>query len=116
MQATELSKIVTETLDDNKAVDIRCIEVTELTDVADYFVICSATSNRHAKALADKVIESAKQREVRPLGVEGEESAEWILIDLADVIVHIMLADAREFYSLEKLWTVAEAHREKQAS
>ena len=113
MQPEQLKDLILATLEDNKGIDITDIDISELTDIANYFVICSATSTRHAKTLADKVVEASKNNQVRPFGIEGEEDCEWVLIDLSDVVVHIMLPKTREFYSLEKLWTVTEATRSK---
>ena len=100
-------------LDEHKALDISNIDVTTLTDVTDYLIICSATSTRHAKALADKLIRAMKKQGVKPLGLEGEDQGEWILADLQDVVVHIMLPEVREFYDLEKLWSMTEEMRQK---
>ncbi len=113
MNSNELTKLVLFTLEDNKAIDVAQLDVRELTDVVDNMIICTATSSRHASSMADKVIQAAKAAGVRPLGVEGEKQGEWVLIDLIDVIVHIMQADTREFYSLEKLWSMAETVRNK---
>ena len=111
MNTEELAKVVVKTLDDNKAIEIKVLDVSELTNITDRMIICSATSTRHAKTLADKVVRQSKEFGLRPLGVEGEDQAEWILIDLQDVIVHIMLPETRDFYSLEKLWSMAETAR-----
>lgn len=105
---TQLSKLVIDTLDNNKALQIIEIDVTSLTDVTDRMIICSATSKRHAAALADHVVMQAKAHGQQPLGTEGEKEAEWILIDLTTVVVNIMLPEVRQFYSLEKLWRVSE--------
>ena len=109
MKSGELAKIIIDTLNKHKGLQISDLDVTALTDLADRVVICSATSKRHASALANKAIRRAKEIGVCPLGVEGDNEAEWILIDLYDVIVHIMLLEVRNFYSLEKLWDVAES-------
>jgi ribosome-associated protein len=109
MTTKQISKLVIETLDNNKALQITEIDVTSLTDVTDRMIICSATSKRHATGLADHVITQAKSHGQQPLGIEGEKEAEWILIDLNNVVVNIMLPEVREFYSLEKLWHVTEA-------
>jgi ribosome-associated protein len=101
-----LEKIVVDALDDLKAQDVHVIDVRGKTSVTDVMVIASGTSNRHVKALADNVIEEARKHGVRPLGVEGEDAAEWILVDLGDVVVHVMLPRVRDFYNLEKLWAV----------
>ncbi|ACJ18746.1 ribosome silencing factor [Coxiella burnetii] len=113
MKSAELANLVINTLDEHKALQITDLDVTALTDLMDRMIVCSATSKRHASALADKVIRRAKENGIRPLGVEGEAEAEWILIDLYDVIVHIMLPEVRDFYSLEKLWSVTETARQQ---
>ena len=101
-----LLEIVLAALDDMKGVDVRVIDVRGLTSITDRMVIVSGTSTRHVKALADNVVLHAKQHGFKPLGVEGENSAEWVLVDLADVVVHVMMPEIREFYALEKLWSV----------
>jgi len=101
-----LLEIVLAALDDMKGVDVRVIDVRGLTSITDRMVIVSGTSTRHVKALADNVVLHAKQHGFKPLGVEGENSAEWVLVDLADVVVHIMMPEIRDFYALEKLWSV----------
>ena len=113
MKSAELVNLMINTLDEHKALQITDLDVTTLTDLMDRMIVCSATSKRHASALADKVIRRAKENGIRPLGVEGEAKAEWILIDLYDVIVHIMLPEVRDFYSLEKLWSVTETARQQ---
>ena len=99
-----LSQIVVNALDDLKAVDIHIINVRGKLDITDVMIIASGTSNRHVKALANSVIVEAKNRGITPLGTEGEREAEWVLVDLGDVVVHIMLPSVREFYGLERLW------------
>ncbi len=91
-----------------KAKDIVEIDVRGKSSVADYMVIASGTSTRHVKSSANEVVKFAKQLDVMPLGVEGEREAEWVLVDLGDVIVHVMLPRVREFYALERLWTVGD--------
>lgn len=95
-------------LDELKAKDVREIDVRGKTSIADLLVIASGTSARHVKSIADEVVKFAKQAGVMPLGVEGEQEAEWVLVDLGDVIVHVMLPRIREFYGLERLWTVGD--------
>lgn len=104
-----LRKSVLDALDDLKAKDIREIDVRGKTSIADLLVIASGTSARHVKSIADEVVKFAKKAGVMPLGVEGEQEAEWVLVDLGDVIVHVMLPRIREFYGLERLWTVGDS-------
>ncbi|WJW74878.1 ribosome silencing factor [Thiohalobacter sp. IOR34] len=102
----QLKALVVEALEALKAQDICVLEVGEFTSVADYMIIASGSSDRHVKALADNVVEKAKQAGVPPLGVEGEAGSEWVLVDLGDVIVHVMRPQTRAFYNLEKLWSM----------
>lgn len=106
LQCAELLALVMDALEDLKGVDIKVIDVSELTSITDRMVVVSGTSTRHVKALADNVALKAKQAGNPALGVEGELAAEWILIDLGDVVVHVMMPAVREFYALEKLWSV----------
>lgn len=99
------------TLDENKAIDINDIDVSSLTSLTDRIIVCSATSTRHAVALADKLVRAMREQNVRPLGVEGEDPGEWVLIDFVNIVVHIMLPSTREFYDLEKLWRTTERFR-----
>ena len=108
MKSIELANLVVDVLDEHKALQIANLDVTALTNLMDRMIICSSISQRHANALAGKVIRRVKVNGIRPLSVEGESEAKWILIDLHDVIVHIMLPEIRGFYSLEKLWSVTE--------
>jgi ribosome-associated protein len=105
-------KVVETALDDLKAVNVRVLDVRKLTDVADTMIIASGNSDRHVRSIADRVISDAKKAGYRPMGVEGERDGEWVLVDLQDVIVHIMLPRIREFYRLENLWDVSAARRE----
>ncbi len=109
MNSEQLSDLVIEALDDIKARDIVKLDVRDMTTVTDYMIIASGTSNRHVKALVDNVTEKAKEAGHRPIGVEGEEGSEWVLLDLQDALVHVMLPKVREFYNLEKLWSIAPA-------
>ncbi|HAK16323.1 MAG TPA: ribosome silencing factor [Acinetobacter junii] len=102
-------KVVHEALADVKAKDILELDVSSISNVADAIVIASGTSTRHVKALADNVADEARKAGFRPLGVEGERDAEWILIDLGYVVVHVMLPTARKFYDLESLWRAPES-------
>jgi ribosome-associated protein len=107
-----LRKHVIDALEDLKAKDIREIDVRGKTSIADLLVIASGTSARHVKSIADEVTKFAKKAGVMPLGVEGETEGEWVLVDLGDVIVHVMLPRIREFYGLERLWTVGDHEHE----
>jgi len=103
-----LRALVLAALDDLKAKDVQEIDVRDKSSVADLLVIASGTSSRHVKSIADEVVKKAKQAGLPPLGVEGQREAEWVLVDLGDVIVHVMLPRTREFYGLERLWTVGD--------
>jgi len=104
--ADALRRAVMTALEDLKAEDIVEMDVHDKTSVTDYVVIASGTSNRHVKSIADNVVTEAKQAGYRPLGVEGEDEAEWVLVDLGDVVVHVMQPKVRNFYDLESLWQV----------
>jgi ribosome-associated protein len=100
--------LVQAALDDMKAVNIRTLDVRGLTDITDTMIIASGNSDRHVRSIADRVVQSAKAAGFRPFGVEGARDGEWALVDLHDVIVHVMLPRVREFYGLERLWGTAE--------
>lgn len=104
--------VVENALDEMKAVNVRVLPVNKLTDITDTMIIASGNSDRHVRSIADRVVEHAKKAGFRPMGVEGERDGEWVLVDLQDVIVHIMLPKVREFYRLESLWDVSAARRE----
>ena len=106
MNSEKLSDLVVDALDDVKAQDIVKLDVRDMTTVTDFMIIASGTSSRHVKALVDKVAEKAKEAGHRPIGVEGEEAGEWVLLDLQDILVHVMLPKVREFYNLEKPWSI----------
>ena len=103
-RASPLQDVVTAALDDMKAVNVKVLDVRGLTDIADTMIIASGNSDRHVKSIADRVVERAKESGFRPLGKEGERDGEWVLVDLQDIIVHVMLPRVREFYGLERLW------------
>lgn len=101
-----LDQIVAGALDDLKALDVQTLDVRHLTTVTDTMVVASGRSDRHVRAIAGAVVEQCKKAGFRPIGVEGERSGEWVLVDLAYLVVHVMLPRVREFYNLEKLWNM----------
>ena len=105
MRASSLRDLIVTVLEDGKGQDILALDVSKLTSIADYMVLVSGTSSRHVKALVDQVQEAAKIAGEPARGVEGRESYAWVLLDLGDVIVHVMQKNAREFYELERLWS-----------
>ncbi len=107
----QLHQLVLSTLEELKAVDIKSVDVTGLSPLTDHFVVASGNSTRHVKSMADKLVQAAKAQGVQPLGVEGEREAQWILVDLNDIIVHLMLPQARAFYNIEKLWEASSEQR-----
>lgn len=115
MNSEELVKLAIFALEDVKAQDITSIDVRDKTSVTDYMVIATGSSSRHVKSLADNVLEKVKEQGVRPLGSEGMDSGEWALLDLGDVVVHVMQAATRQFYDLERLWQGAEQSRAQHA-
>ena len=105
MRPRELRDLVIEAIADRRGRDVVVLEVAELTDVTDYMVLVTGTSRRHVRALVDAVHDAAKRRSAQILGMEGTATGEWVLIDLADVVVHVMQTDTRAFYDLERLWS-----------
>jgi ribosome silencing factor RsfS/YbeB/iojap len=106
--ADRLRSLVLAALDDLKARDVREVDVRGKSSVTDLLVVASGTSSRHVKSIADEVVKKAKQAGLPPIGVEGQREAEWVLVDLGDIVVHVMLPRTREFYGLERLWTVGD--------
>lgn len=106
MTSQELSELIVNALEEVKAKDIVVLDVSDMTTVTDYMVVASGTSNRHVKSLIDAVMEKAKAAGRPAVGMEGEEGSEWVLLDLQDALVHVMLPRVREFYNLEKLWSL----------
>lgn len=107
----ELRDLAVAVLEDAKAQDIQVIDLSERSSFADYMVIASGTSSRQVKSMSDRLVQRAKASGLKPLGVEGAAGAEWILVDLADVVVHLMQPQTRAFYNLEKLWSAPPATR-----
>jgi len=105
MNLEKLAELIIETLEDNKATNILTLDVRELTSVTDLMIIASGTSSKQVTAIAEKLIEKAKKNNVPPYGSEGKEYGEWVLVDLGDIIVHIMHPTTRAHYQLEKLWS-----------
>ena len=109
---SDVVRVVEGALDEMKAVQVKVLDVRQLTDIADTLVIASGNSDRHVRSIAERVVEHAKKAGFRPMGVEGQRDGEWVLVDLQDVIVHIMLPRVRELYRLENLWDVSAARRD----
>ncbi|MFD1218317.1 MULTISPECIES: ribosome silencing factor [Microbulbifer] len=103
---TDIKKIAVNALEDLKGKDIVALDVSELSDVMDTLIICTGTSTRQVKSLANNVVEDVKEAGVRAIGVEGMEQGEWVLVDYGDVVIHVMQAETRSFYDLEKLWSM----------
>lgn len=115
MNETEkLQQLAIEALEDLKAIDLVVIDVRGLTTIADTMIICSGRSNRHVKSLAENVVSKAKEQKLKYIRMEGEKEAEWIIVDLADVVIHVMQPASREFYNLEDLWEPVKEMRENQ--
>lgn len=104
MQSNEMKQLVLDALDQLKADNVNVLDVSKRTSVTDYMVIASGTSSRHVKSLADNVISEIKQHGGKPLGIEGGDSSDWVLVDLGEVVVHVMMPATRSFYDLERFW------------
>jgi ribosome-associated protein len=104
MDSKQLTKLVIDALEDIKGIDIRSLDVRDKTTITDVMVIASGNSNRQVKALVDSVVSRCKEHDVQPIGIEGVDAGEWALIDLGDVVVHVMQPAIRDFYNIEKLW------------
>lgn len=109
----ELKDLVIRALEDVKGQEIVCMDVSELTDITDFMVVVSGSTNRQVKALVNNVVEDARKTGVKPIGVEGQEQGDWVLVDLADVIVHVMLPKVRQYYDLERLWSMTPTKSEE---
>ena len=110
-----LKSVVIDALADMKALEVKVLDVRGLTDIADFMVIASGTSDRHVRSVAQRVVERTKEAGFRPHGVEGRQDSDWVLIDLNEMIVHVMLPRVREFYGLEKLWDMTTTKRAARA-
>lgn len=113
MKSEQLRDLVINALDDLKGIDIVSIDVRSLTPITDYMVICTGRSTRHVKGLAENVATAAKEKKVSFIRTEGGPESEWILVDLGDIVVHVMLASTRAFYALEDLWEPIKELREQ---
>lgn len=107
MRATQLRKLLLDALDDAKARDPVVLDVRKIAVFTDYMIIVTGTSNRHVTAVADNVIRKLRDQGRRPSGVEGMEGGDWVLLDFGEIVVHVMRAQTRDFYNLEKLWSEA---------
>ena len=105
VQGTELKDFVLDKIDDLKAKNVVVLDVKQQSSITDTMIICTGTSKTHVRAIGEHVIVEAKKPREQPLGVEGRESSEWVLVDLGDVILHVMQEQTREYYQLEKLWS-----------
>lgn len=108
MTPDQIRQLAVDALEEMKAVNLTVLDVSRLTTITDYMIVASGTSDRHIRSLVNSVIDKAAEHGLRPIGVEGEQQAQWALVDLGDIVVHVMLPDVREFYQLEKLWSFGE--------
>ncbi len=104
LESTELKNFVVDKIDDMKGRDIIELDVQGKSSITDLLIICSGNSKRHVMSIADNLVVEAKQAGHIPLSVEGKDTGEWVLVDLGDIIVHVMQDETRDFYQLEKLW------------
>jgi ribosome-associated protein len=116
MRTEQMQALVVEALNNLKAIDLVTIDVHEITTITDTMIICSGSSNRHVKSLAENVVKQAKEHGLNYIKTEGEQEGEWIVVDLADVVVHIMLPTVRTFYNLEDLWEPIQTMREQRVN
>ncbi len=104
MESNRILQAIIEAIGNAKGLNISVLDVRDMTDISDYMVIVTGSSNRHVKSIMNTVLRELRELELKPLGMEGEQYSQWILLDYTDVLVHIMLAETREFYNLERLW------------
>ena len=112
MKAEDLRDLALKIIDEMKGIDVVTMDVKSLTTITDYMIICTGRSTRQVRAIAETVMVKAKEAHVSMAKMEGEKESEWVLVDLGDVVVHVMLASARSFYSLEDLWEPVRELRE----
>lgn len=115
IKSEDLRDLALKALDDMKGIDIITMDVRSLTSITDYMIICTGRSTRHVKSLAESVASKAKEHKASFVRTEGDTENEWVLVDLGDVVIHVMLATARSFYSLEDLWEPVKELRDNQA-
>jgi len=113
MQIEKLKNFVTECLNDSKALDLVMIDVHEITTLTDAMIICTGRSSRHVTSIAQSLVTAAKKAKLSYINIEGEKEGEWVIVDLADIVIHIMQRETREFYNLEDLWEPVEQFRER---
>ncbi|MES2672711.1 MAG: ribosome silencing factor [Pseudomonadota bacterium] len=113
---SDLNKAIITALENLKGKEIVTLDVHNLTDVMDTMIICSATSNRHSRSLAENMVLETKQQGFRALGVEGLDTGDWVLVDFGDTVVHVMQKETRDYYELEKLWSKVPVNREQSAA
>ena len=116
METTALLSLVETVLDDKKAQKMQLLDVRGRSSVTDYMLIATGTSNRHLASMGNYVAEAVKEKGVMPLGIEGEMGSDWVLLDLGDVVLHLMTEQARDYYQLEKLWSVPAAADAQQSA
>ncbi len=105
MDSIELRDFAFDKIDDMKAKDITTLDVRDKSSITDFMLVCTGTSKRHVQSIAENVNKEAKAAGIEPLGIEGGDTGEWVLVDLGDVVVHVMQGETRDFYQLEKLWS-----------
>ena len=115
MRSRQLAALVTAALDDIKAQEVQLLDVRKLTSIMDFMIVATGTSDRHVRSIADKVTETVEEKGVKALGIEGADEAEWVLVDLGDVVLHVMQRKVRDLYQLEKLWAIKPTRARKKA-